>query len=101
MPKQNAFIIATDSTLNPGETLFLVDRNQDPDHFWSNRVDTGFRYRNSEAAEKRAKGLRHNNPRVLTEEQARRLEKRNRARTESRQLLAEWKRTQGVERIED
>jgi hypothetical protein len=68
-----AFVIAVDSQIHPGETLFMVDRNLRRDTFWSTNLECVFVFRNRFAAEVRCSKYKFNNPRVMTLREAKAL----------------------------
>lgn len=59
------FVIAADSRFNPGETVFMVDRNKSKKAFWSPSSVYALVYDNLQAAAKKCATLRFNNPRVI------------------------------------
>lgn len=59
------FVIATNSRKR-NETLFMVDRSRQKASFWSNRTVDAFVFADKAAADRKAKSLRHNNPRVIS-----------------------------------
>lgn len=63
------FVIATDSRKRD-EKLFMVDRRRQKASFWSNRKVDAFVFADKAAAGRKAKSLRHNNPRVISLKEA-------------------------------
>lgn len=63
------------STVSPrtGKTLFMVDRNKEQKGFWSLYLDDVYQYHLRQAAEKKAKTFQHNNPKVLSMNEARKI----------------------------
>jgi hypothetical protein len=59
-----SFVIATDSRKRD-EILFMVDRRRQKASFCSNRTVDAFIFADKRAADRKAKSLKHNNPRVM------------------------------------
>jgi len=68
------YVIMTDSR-KCDDVLFMVDRRRQRRSFWSNRLDDAFVYANRRAAERKAASLRFNNPRAVSIDEARRIER--------------------------
>lgn len=81
------FVIATDSRINEGETLFLKHREENDPYFWTNRESGAYHYRNKKAAENRAASMKHGSPRVIPASEARRIDQRNMNRREGIDVL--------------
>lgn len=71
-----SFVIATDSRKR-NETPFMVDRSRQKASFWSNRTVDAFVFADKAAADRKAKSLRHNNPRVISLNEAQAMVREN------------------------
>lgn len=71
MNAEHLFVIACDKRDDSSTTLFMVDRRIQRASFWSDRLDDVFIYNLRGAAERKAKALRFNSPRVLSLAEAR------------------------------
>lgn len=67
------FCVVTDSRNNEGEVLIMVDRAVQKKSFWSNQMRDALIYTSKTAADRKAESLMYNNPRVLQEDDARRI----------------------------
>lgn len=72
----NGYVIVTDSRIR-NTSLFMLDRNKTNSSFWGEELDNAFIYTNQLAAYKKCRSFKHNNPRVVTYEQAKQIEKQN------------------------
>jgi hypothetical protein len=72
------FVIVTSSFKQKGVSLFLIDRTKTKRSWWDTTLNNDILYmRNIRAANRICRKLKHNNPRVITVERARKLAKEN------------------------
>ena len=72
------YVITTKSRKDPGITLFLIDRTKTKKQWWSAELNNNTLYmRNKRAAVRICTKLKHNNPQVISLEEARSIEKHN------------------------
>jgi len=72
------YVIVTDSIKQHGVSLFLVDRSKTKSSWWETKLSNNVLYMyNLRKALRICSKLKHNNPRVVTVEEARKLSNKN------------------------
>lgn len=66
------FVVATDSRTRTGEALFLANQRivQDDTRWWTNDLREAMVYHHRRMATHRMNSIQHNNPRVMSYEEA-------------------------------